>query len=75
MKKYAASAATTASPAYTQAGALQVDPALGRLDQAEDAGAADDHRQAELDHRDAEVAAGRVEAERGALAWRPGRRS
>ncbi len=46
---------------------LQVDPALTRPDQAEDARAADDHRQEQLDDRDAEVAARGVEAERGAL--------
>ena len=54
---------------------LEVDAAAGRLHQAEDAGAADHHREQQLDQRDAEVAAGRVEAERRALLVGRGRRS
>ncbi|WP_345102627.1 hypothetical protein [Nocardioides kongjuensis] len=44
-------------------GPLEVDAARRGLDQPEDAGTADDHGQEELDDRDTEVAAGRVEAE------------
>ena len=50
--------------------ALEVEARLAGLDQPEDARAADDDRQEELDDRDAEVAAGRVEAERHPLLLR-----
>ena len=50
--------------------ALDVFPVhgVGGLDQSERTPGADDDRQEELDHRDAGVAAGRVEAERGSVA-------
>ena len=75
MNKYAHDGGDDRQAGVQVAGALQVDAASPRLDQAEGARAADDDRQEELDQRDAEVAAGRVEAERGALLLRPGRRS
>ena len=46
---------------------LEVDAGARRLHEAEDAGAADHDREQQLDQRDPEVAAGRVEPERRAL--------
>ena len=48
-------------------GVLQADARLASRDQAEDAGAAHDHGQEELDERNPEVAAGSVESERRSL--------
>ena len=70
MKKYAASVATIARPAYTHAARCRSIPPSRGLDQPEDPGAADDDGQEELDQRDTEVAAGGVEAQRGALLGR-----
>ena len=75
MKKYAATVAATARPAYTQAARSRWMPPSDALTRPKIAGAADDDRQEELDQRDAEVAAGRVEAERRALGSATGRRS
>ena len=68
IQRYAAIAAQIARPAYTNPAVCRWIPASDACDQPEDPGAADEHRQQQLDDRDARVAAGRVQAERGALA-------